>query len=132
MAAIVWVGVGVVVVLAVLLLVGVVLRRGAARRHEGRLATADGLRGEAAEHTPGVQAAAHRAQQADSDADDARARAERAEQAAAGAHRHLAQEQAALEDVVRRADSADPRVDTAADDYSPITGPDMKGTRPAQ
>lgn len=132
MDPIVWIIVAVIVVLVVLLVVGLVLKRSAARRNQERLEASVAARGEAAQRMPDVQAASRHAQQADAEAQEARARADRADRAAADAHRELAQEQAAQEDVVRRADELDPRVDTDADDYRPITGPDMKGVPPEQ
>lgn len=129
--AVVWTAVAVVVVLLLLAGVALLLRHRATRDREQRLAHAEALRGEAASHVPDVRSAAERARDADAEAGRARARAEEAERVAADAHRVLAHEQAAQEDVVRRADTLDPRVDTRADDYRPITGPDMKGAPPA-
>jgi outer membrane murein-binding lipoprotein Lpp len=122
-----WIVIAVVVVLALLLVAGLVLKRGAEQRHHKAVAAADGLRGEAAGRAPDVEAAALQAQRAEAEAEVAWARADRADETAAGAHQELAQEQAVQEDVVRRADATDPRVDTDADDYRPVTGPDLKG-----
>lgn len=132
MDPVVWIILAVVVVVALLLVGGLLLKRGAARRHQERLEASVTARGEAAERTPDVQAAARHARQADAEAKEARARADQADRVAADAHRSLAQEEAAQEDVVRRADELDPRVDTDAEDYRPITGPDMKGAMPEQ
>ena len=123
---IVWIVVAALVVLALLALVAFLLRRRSAAKKRERLAHAEDLRGEAAGHAPRVQSAAERARTADVEAEAARARATQAEREAADAHQVLAHEQAAQEDVVRRADELDPRVDTRADDYRPVTGPDMK------
>jgi biopolymer transport protein ExbB/TolQ len=125
---VVWIVVAAVVVLLLLLLAGFLLKRGAARRNQERLAHAEKLRGEAAAHASDVQSAAQRAEIADTQAARARAQAQQAEGAAAEARRDLAREQASQEDVVRKADELDPRVDTSADDYRPITGPDMKAS----
>ncbi|MDO9454535.1 hypothetical protein [Nocardioides sp.] len=127
MGTVIWIVVAVVVVVAVVALVALLLRRRSDHQRQQQLAHADDLRGRAAGHLPDVRSAEERAQQADAEAERARARADQAEQTAAGAHRDLAQEQAAQEDVVRRADEVDPRVDTSAPDYEPIVGPDMKG-----
>jgi FtsZ-interacting cell division protein ZipA len=124
--------VGVVVVLALVVLAAWLLRRRAEQRRARRVDEADHLRGEAATRTPDVQAAEARARRADADAERARKEADAAEHAAAEAHRDLAVEQAAQEDVVRRADDLDPRVDTRTDDYRPVTGPGIKGTPPDQ
>lgn len=124
------IGIVIAAVVVLLLIAAVALllkRRGAHQRHE-RLQRAEGLRGEAASHHSEVAAAARRAQAADAEAGQARAVADRAEHAAAEAHRDLAREQAVQEDAVREADRLDPRVDHTADDYHPVTGPDMKAS----
>jgi biopolymer transport protein ExbB/TolQ len=125
---IIWIVVAAVVVLLLLLLAGFLLKRGAARRNQERLAHAEKLRREAAAHGSDVQSAAQRAEIADTEAARARAQAQQAEGAAAEAHRDLAREEATQEAVVRQADELDPRVDTRADDYRPVTGPDMKSS----
>ncbi|WP_148615958.1 hypothetical protein [Nocardioides rubriscoriae] len=116
-----------VVVLVLLALLVVLLRRRSAHTREQRLASAEELRGRAASHDPDVRSAAQEARVADAQAERARAQAQQAEQVAEGAHRRLAHEQATQEDVVRRADELDPRIDTSAPDYEPVTGPALKG-----
>ncbi|MEO9325321.1 hypothetical protein ABFT23_17650 [Nocardioides sp. C4-1] len=126
MDAVGWVVVGVVAVVVLAAVVVLVLRRRDQHGDERRLAQAEELRGRAAEHTPDVAAASARARDAEADAEQARARAAQAEQTAVEAHRDLARAEAEQEDVVRQADDLDPRVDTQAPDYRPITGPAMK------
>lgn len=123
----VWVVLGAVLVVALVLLATWLLQRRAARTRARRVETAEGLRGEAASHTDDLVAASRRARQTQAEAEQARARADRAERVAAEARQDLAREEALREDLVRTADELDPRVDTAADDYRPITGEDMKG-----
>ncbi len=125
---VVWVVVAALLVLALIAAAVLALRHRSAVRREERLADAEKLRGTAAERVPDVRAAAEEARVARTEADLARARAEEAERTAAAAHVRLAQEEAVQEDVVRRADELDPRVDTAADDYRPVTGPDLKAS----
>lgn len=127
-ADIVWIVVAALVVLALVALVLFLLKKRKEKQHHQQLAHAEQLRGVAADQAPRVETAAERAQVAEVEADKARARAAEADRVAADAHRDLAQEQAAQEDVVRRADEIDPRVDTRAQDYHPITGPDMKAS----
>ncbi|MCW2815024.1 MAG: hypothetical protein JWN84_2479 [Nocardioides sp.] len=127
-ADIVWIVVAALVVLAIIALVLFLLKKRKEKQRHQQLAHAEHLRGEAASRTPHVETAAERAQIAEVEADKARARAAEADRVAADAHRDLVQEQAAQEDVVRRADELDPRVDTRSKDYHPVTGPDMKSS----
>ena len=126
-ADIVWIVVAALVVLALVALVLFLLRKRKATAERHRVQHAEQLRHEAATRTEDVHRSELDAREAQLEAERLRLEAERAEHRATETHRHAAHEQAAQEDVVRRADETDPRVDTRADDYRPITGPDMKG-----
>lgn len=125
---IVWIVIAVVVLALLAALAYVLSKRKKQRDQERDHAHAEQLRRQALTHQPEVTESQLDARKAEAEAELARTEAERAERRAAEARQASAVTEAQQEDVVRRADSLDPRVDHRSEGYTPVTPAEGTGT----